>query len=554
MNASSSPDSSNPSSPRENDRTPAANASTLPSSQDEIPETGSLSSDPHSSVAATFVSSEPNTLTLPSQGRPNTELTSAEKQAKRRGKRHLKQRTRIRKYEVRWSQAVGRQDTAVAARARGELRDYLTALRNEGSDSLWYQSDFPQVYRTFLEDETGTVSVPTVFSNGNYHNNTALTNCDAASVAAGRHWMTRTIWQKLVLKMILPVPDSAVQENGQDEVNDTLTTRALRNYDHNPLKHLNLNDEEATLPLMRNGRSRKHQQTMQARDLLNHMAKGTQTESMFDNDEALIGYTRQKFMERALLALKSLQRVRPVMHQASLWKALTQVRSVLSIGCGPGCDAVGILTFLRRHRPEDTVSLRRRRRPLLDRLVLMDYVMPRWKRLVLSHLIPLLTEPSPDIPMVSQVKMASCDVRYPLTTDPRNREAWNCLYGSVAATADGGGGGGGDQDSVDWNATSSQSSMDLIVVSYLLTETRDQWLDFFRDVVRENAGCLLLLSEPTAWQLHSFLAHFTDDNDSIQNYQWLDSSRDSPHLQSLEKRLGPAVLLVQTKKKTQASK
>jgi hypothetical protein len=53
-----------------------------------------------------------------------------------------------------------------------------------------------------------------------------------------------------------------------------------------------------------------------------------------------------------------------------------------------------------------------------------------------------------------------------------------------------------------------------------------------------------LLSEPTAWQLHSFLEHYAE---YIASHQWLDSSQDEPELQPLEARMGPAVVLVTIK-------
>jgi len=90
----------------------------------------------------------------------------------------------------------------------------------------------------------------------------------------------------------------------------------------------------------------------------------------------------------------------------------------------------------------------------------------------------------------------------------------------------------------------------LVVVSYLLTETRGKWKSFFRDLLgmlRDTQG-LLLLTEPNAWKLHEFLRCFgmsnAKDNLLIKAHVWLDSSRDLPHLQALDTRSGPAALLV----------
>ncbi|MEM7060219.1 MAG: hypothetical protein AAF557_21770, partial [Pseudomonadota bacterium] len=65
--------------------------------------------------------------------------------------------------------------------------------------------------------------------------------------------------------------------------------------------------------------------------------------------------------------------------------------------------------------------------------------------------------------------------------------------------------------------------LDLVMVSYLLTETRGNWKDFFGDFLEKlKPGTLLLISEPTAWQLHSFLQRYEEH---IASHQWLDSSQ-----------------------------
>lgn len=523
---------------------------------------GALSSDmpPSSSSSSSFSSATNNSLhdnpnhrrpMIHPQARPNQQLTKEEKLAKRHLKRHLKQRIRIRKYEMRWSQACGRNDTLVANQAESELRDYLALLQRE-PDSLWYQPDFPSPYRDFLQDPTCKHQVPILYSSdGTMATGGAGSSDDASPITESwssssssdtleksRQWMTREIWQVMILRM---VPESSPTLAKTEHGNGS-------------------------------GRSRKQKQTTEARSLLNHMTKGTQTESMFENDAALIGYTRQKFMERALLAVKSLDRLRPLvkvdmrdgaendnLFPNQLWQRLLQVRSVLSIGCGPGCDAIGVMTFLYQQQEQRRQQQKRdnddpSHHPILDRIILLDYVMPRWKRLVIDHLIPILTttrpqakkkmdydadaapaDPRTPLIMVSQMDTAACDVRYSLTRDARNCEAWNCLVKKKGETM------------TDNNIHDTTTTVDLIVVSYLLTETRDQWIDFFRDFFQEycpHKECLILLSEPSAWQLHSFLTLFAD---FLQGYQWLDSSRDSPDLQPMEGRSGPAVVLIQTK-------
>jgi hypothetical protein len=257
----------------------------------------------------------------------------------------------------------------------------------------------------------------------------------------------------------------------------------------------------------------KQFQTDQARTLLLNMTKGTQTESMFDNSTALLGYTRQKFSERAALALSSLDKLklrRPVSSSTQpLLECLMKTQSICSIGCGPGCDAVGVLSFLRAHECN------------LERVVLMDYVMPQWKKLIIDPLMGVLI-PS----YVPQIDTASCDIRFSIH-HPSNDSALTELIR------------GADDSSV------VSSKIDMIVISYVLTETRGKWHAFLQDLVKMlRPGTLLLMSEPTAWQLH----HFLDlCGDHLDCHEWLDSSRWTPALQPLEGRIGPAVLLVRVK-------
>ena len=137
------------------------------------------------------------------------------------------------------------------------------------------------------------------------------------------------------------------------------------------------------------------------------------------------------------------------------------------------------------------------------------------------------------------------------------------------------------------------TNTDLVVVSYLLSETRDAWYDYFDDFVgRCKVGTLFLITDPTAWQLHIFRQRYEYDNSYINSnsasditpcdgvsmqtslnedirstlssrpdvveaqkpqphhqrrvlmeFQWLDSSMYRPELQELEGRNGPGVIL-----------
>lgn len=377
--------------------------------------------------------------------RSNKELNPTEKLAKRNLKKILKQKQRIKKYQIRYQQAAGRGDVGITERAEKELDAYYDHLSKD-STSLMYQPGFQRInlqQSVYAQPEQ-----------------------EPLHIQEGRRWMWR-LWNQLIL-----------------QIKDPTTT--------------------------------KEEQTVIAQKLLINMTKGTQTESMFDNDQALLGYTRQKFNERVMLAYTSLDRARKY---PDLFNRLLKTRQIGSIGCGPGCEAVGALCFLiLGENPQDVQRLQDAnfgpsRRAVVDRIVLMDYVMPQWKRLVVDYLIPLI---SPHY--VSQVSSHSADVRLPFGRGMNE---------------------GLGKNDVDF------AGLDLVMVSYLLTETRGNWKEFFGDVLKKlKSGTLLLLSEPTAWQLHSFLQHYAD---FIASHQWLDSSQDDPELQPLEARMGPAVVLITVK-------
>lgn len=262
----------------------------------------------------------------------------------------------------------------------------------------------------------------------------------------------------------------------------------------------------------------KEHQTEQARELLRNMTKGTQKLDMFENEAALRGYTRHKFIERAILVAHSLGKLiddESVLHQRLLEQVLS-VSCVCSIGCGPGCDLVGIAAFLR--------SMNRQ----LDGGVLLDWAMEQWVRII-EPLSQLLVEDE----LVGNVRTAFCDVRAQFG-DPTNATASRMLLSDHAATKS-------SDSSVDLRSDEPWLLSDLVLCSYLLSETRNRWQPFFDDIVRRaRPGTLFLLTDPTAWQLHMVAERYP----SLE-VCWLDSSMNQPALQSLEGRVGPAVLLAQ---------
>jgi hypothetical protein len=294
-------------------------------------------------------------------------------------------------------------------------------------------------------------------------------------------------------------------------------------------------------------------QTFEGVSLLQHMTKGTQSKTMFANVHALWGYTRQKFQSRAMLVYTSLVQVGTRyddwMYESSssstmtcpkqeeeislrikkkemTWEYITtSIQSIVSIGCGPGCDALGVLAFLREHGVQSSSSLDQSKEastvttspPLLQSICLMDYAMDEWYPAILSHLIPLW------IPTwVGNVDYTLGDVTKSWMDDDKDV---NDTFRDMV----------------------TRIQPDLYIFSYLLTETRGQWETFLHDVVTQimPMKTRLLFAEPTPWQLHRLLLVFPE-----LDYLWLDSSHSlSTELQNMKGRLGPAVLMAWKREK-----
>ena len=535
----------------------------------------------------------------------NSTLTKGERDAKRELKKRLKQQVKLRKYEMRLRQAVERGDTKVEERARKELLDYRQKIRDGGS-TLQNSSSATEPQSATIFDQT-------------------------ERMRNGRAWIVELYEQLIHLCF------EQHQQHKQQSNDDSATERI----DEEELGALPAKASRKGRNYYRTKNNDREFQTTQARELLINMTRGTQTENMFENKDALLGYTRQKFVERAYLPVLSLERlfiqpitatvpytsnaedcgggskVVPITKTSALTSrssstqrlvdSLSSVQTICSIGCGPGCDAVGVMSFLfmlwgtkqvdtgernsesrgpkteaSQHNSQckraDLQSNVQDEQPKIRRLILMDYVMPKWKQLVLDPLAIQLLIPNK---YVDDVDMATCDIRRPLFQDESNEAALNVVLkpkeeaGQLPKDPFNALDSSGTIANIEFPSTSSE--VDLIVVSYVLTETRGKWHEFFRDLVlgkcervNENAtvdmhctdskdlttsdtaqsrsilrsGTLFLMSEPTAWQLHYWLELV---GESLSDYEWLDSSRFAPELQTLEARVGPAVLLARVK-------
>jgi hypothetical protein len=378
----------------------------------------------------------------------NQELTDKEKLAKRNLKKRLKQQARIKKLETRLKHAISRRDKVVEEATRQELDAYSQQLLQE-EGSILHTPDMNT-------DHDGSIVTSSTMPQ---EESPTVQNC--------RIFLEENIYHLLI--------------------------RQCKHYDQTGDKKF---------------------QTAQARTLLRNMTKGTQTESMFDNRSSLVGYTRQKFIERAMLAASSLDKLdnNPTTSESkTIFQQVLDAQVICSIGCGPGCDASGILALQQVYQKRPTSVL------------LLDFVIDQWKDAILDPLTNILVPES-----VDNIHTAFCDIRLSLYAE-----------GNSLALAEMTRGGGSEDNRT---TEDKQLDIDLVLISYVLTETRGKWRTFMTDLFRLlRSGTMLLLSEPTAWQLH----HLLDiGKDRIDCHEWLDSSRNTPELQPLENRVGPAVLLL----------
>ncbi|KAI2497808.1 hypothetical protein MHU86_16694 [Fragilaria crotonensis] len=326
------------------------------------------------------------------------------------------------------------------------------------------------------------------------------------------------------LASLLSLSSSAVENHGDEDFQICPNEKEAREFVIDVYFRMK---QSQTLPAGGSGCSKetRHAQTNEAVTLLRHMTKGTQRKGMFDNTDALWGYARQKFHERAMLVYASFANLNPCQQPTTglpeeeytrrkiSWELLTSIRTVCSVGCGPGCDAVGVLAFLKVFSRDSH----------LNSMVLMDWAMDKWKVLV-NFLEPLLVPT-----LVDSIECMSGDITKPLNDD------------------------------VNSPLQAHTSQMDLYVFSYILTETRGKWEQFVKDLISSaKPNALFYFAEPTPWQLHHLRNHVllqtrpldsataTAANNStpLLDYIWVDSSMNqSAELQAMDGRLGPGTLL-----------
>ena len=188
---------------------------------------------------------------------------------------------------------------------------------------------------------------------------------------------------------------------------------------------------------------------------------------------------------------------------------MSNISTICSVGCGPGCDAGGFLAFLKGYIHNDEAK-----RSLPMHFILLDYAIKDWKDAVLNELTSILSNS-----FGSEVVCEHCDVTVPL--QEQHQHIWPHL-----------------------------ETTDIFLISYLLTETRDKWDEYLTQLVEKaKQGAMFYFSEPLPWQLHRLIRMSTAPDSELSplkrlRFAWVDSSMNHPGMQELDGRAGgPALLL-----------
>ena len=465
-------------------------------------------------------------------GRSNAQqLSEEERRIKKHLERQLKLQCRLSKYKVQYQTAMERRDFNVAQRAAEQYQQLVAKQQQQQQQQL---PSLPQLHEQLLLDaaQNDTGPARTIVESLYHRLQARLNNC----------------YEEVTTSTTCTTNDegSAAPSGGGGDASASATAAATNNNNNDNIKEIRY---------------------QKARSLLWHMHHATLEPTMLNDPDALRGYTRHKFIKRAMLVVHSLQKLKAYYYALStnkesmlqeghscwmrvIWTRLMSVRTVVSIGCGPGCDGVGAVSFLWQHRSYDhdngnNNNTRGRLPP--PRVVFLDWAMDQWSFLLHPLVEEMLaykdtkskeSSSSPSCLLISQVQMAACDVQAPLVEEEekledmlgkQQKETTNARARQVLLQ--------GKQSSQD-----EQDDIHLYLLSYVLSETRERWYAMLDDLVLRHSrpGTLFWIADPTAWQLHVFLQRYEAH---LQAHTWLDSSMERPDLQGLNGRVGPAVLL-----------
>jgi len=298
-------------------------------------------------------------------------------------------------------------------------------------------------------------------------------------------------------------------------------------------------------------------------------------------DLAVWGYTKHKFAKRAMLTFDTLHALRPKRrrpHQHTrplpasqggthsspgteggtegggdddddspgdaLWQDLVAVKTVVSVGGGPGNDLFGAWLLLEMAEYEKELPLACSScygaddsnphqkasggsavpLPPLDKTpreyICLDFAQPAWVPVV-DHLRNILSAPdffktrlhprahpdytkhAPQVPTAEAAPPAAAAESTP-PFPKRNGDTFVCQYCDITLAL--------VAQTENADALKAVSRAGLVLVSYVLRETHGKWHRFMKEAWElALPGCLFLLSEPTVWQHHILLGMLNGD-------------------------------------------
>ena len=427
------------------------------------------------------------------QHKPNSALTPEERKAKQRIKKLSKLQSKITKMEKSIAHAQQFSNTNVAENSKETLVDLVN------------NSEFREIALSFVSEE-----FKYLFEDGEAKDDVSSadnTTSEPKRIETQAKAIITKVSNELFLHMYADDIDQTEQNvEDVDEVEVEVEEDAERRR-----KRKRYEAKQKRLEVLR---ATKAEHQTKAKQMCRAMTKGEQKESMFDDAAALWGYTRQKYVERARLVCQSFLKLHPQTNapagtelstkqielKDTIWKIFISVGRVCSIGCGPGSDVAGVLALRK------SMCMERKKEYISPSAVLSDYVIDQWKGTILDIVLPIVAKEG----LV-------------------NLEAVACERTDVTKV-----------ESNDAFARNERRGKTLYITSYLLSEQRDKWHDYYISLAKEaKSGDIFYFCEPKPWQLH-LLIRMTKE---WLSFLWLDSSMYFEELQTTDMRAGPAVLV-----------
>lgn len=519
---------------------------------------------------------QPQAMTTSFQRRANKDLSKHEKELKRDMKKKLKVLRKINKIKTQIRHSQVRKDPVFEQKARLALQKVMDENKEALALSVNVTDETDDDSNTDLccyeaaaegEEKKKEKHVST--------KETICTTKDQDQEEDKEMVEFLSICKSSILKILVQIlqhPTLLPPLPPQSTSSTTTTLNANKNDNSNSIDELNHSENDDDIETLIKKRKKTKLQSTQdiqkTRELFHHMTKGSQQREMFASKEVLIGYTRHKFNERAYLVVTSISKMMSFNDEEGkvvekddnkyedILQKLEQVDTICSIGCGPGNDVVGLLVLLHQMRKKDLLvrEINDNDEIIIKKIIFLDYAMRDWKKIV----IPAMQETFKELTSTTtatahandskielpEIMMESCDVTYPTFSQSlNNMNHMDSLKQSKAnENMNSNTSSYNDKISND-NVITGNKNM-IVLISYLLTETRQKWREFMMDfILRLPKGTLFYFAEPMTWQLHILIQMFGNNNNVIK-FTWLDSSFEKgAYMQNLDGRLGSAVLM-----------